>query len=247
MLKRLDLAFQAFFRRVRAGQAPGFPRFRSISRCRTIDVADPHNGMVSRHHGDYLIRLKGFPRLRVRSAQALAAGRAAEVCPPDAARPPLGSVAGVCSRAAAVGTVRGGGGYRHGRPQAHDLFRWHVMARAQRDWKRKRRLQRSVSRSRKGSATRRKRVAALPHGSLASSTSASRNACHRATTGIIRQHGLIAVEALKVTNMTRSAKGTADRPGSNVKAKAGLNRSVRHKTGRFYDHSSSLPDSAPSR
>src|ERR671913_1261203 len=29
VLKRLDLAFQAFFRRVRAGQTPGFPRFRS--------------------------------------------------------------------------------------------------------------------------------------------------------------------------------------------------------------------------
>ena len=71
MLKRLDLAFQAFFRRVRAGQAPGFPRFRPVRRCRTIDVADPHNGMVGRHNDDYLIRLKGFPRLRVRSARPL--------------------------------------------------------------------------------------------------------------------------------------------------------------------------------
>lgn len=31
-LKRVDLAFQAFFRRVKAGQVPGFPRFRSRSR-----------------------------------------------------------------------------------------------------------------------------------------------------------------------------------------------------------------------
>jgi putative transposase len=28
-LRRLDLAFQAFFRRVKAGQTPGFPRFKA--------------------------------------------------------------------------------------------------------------------------------------------------------------------------------------------------------------------------
>ena len=53
-----------------------------------------------------------------------------------------------------------------------------------------------------------------------------RNACHRATTEIIRQHGLIAVEKLRTKDMTRSAKGTAAEPGSQVKAKAGLNREV---------------------
>jgi hypothetical protein len=31
-LKRLDLAFQGFFRRVKAGQTPGFPRFKSLRR-----------------------------------------------------------------------------------------------------------------------------------------------------------------------------------------------------------------------
>ena len=34
VLKRLDLAFCAFFRRVAAGQKPGFPRFRSADRFR---------------------------------------------------------------------------------------------------------------------------------------------------------------------------------------------------------------------
>ena len=29
VLKRLDKAFQAFFRRIKAGQKPGFPRFKS--------------------------------------------------------------------------------------------------------------------------------------------------------------------------------------------------------------------------
>jgi putative transposase len=31
-LKRLDLAFQAFFRRVKAGKTPGYPRFKSLKR-----------------------------------------------------------------------------------------------------------------------------------------------------------------------------------------------------------------------
>jgi len=34
------------------------------------------------------------------------------------------------------------------------------------------------------------------------------------------------MEDLKVSNMMRSAKGTVDKPGRNVKAKSGLNRSI---------------------
>ena len=71
MLRRLDHAFQAFFRRVQAGEAAGFPRFRSIRRCVTIDVADPHSGMVRCQNGHYLIRVKGFPRLRAYSGRSL--------------------------------------------------------------------------------------------------------------------------------------------------------------------------------
>ena len=37
---------------------------------------------------------------------------------------------------------------------------------------------------------------------------------------------MIVVEKLKITNMVRSAKGTAERPGTNVAAKSGLNRSI---------------------
>src|SRR5579864_4214402 len=39
-LKRLDLALQGFFRRVRRGQLPGFPRFRSASRWRSFGYSD---------------------------------------------------------------------------------------------------------------------------------------------------------------------------------------------------------------
>jgi putative transposase len=40
------------------------------------------------------------------------------------------------------------------------------------------------------------------------------------------QHKLFVFEALKVKNMTASAKGTLEAPGKNVRQKAGLNRSI---------------------
>ena len=36
-------------------------------------------------------------------------------------------------------------------------------------------------------------------------------------------HSLIVTEELSIENMTASAKGTVEKPGKNVKAKAGLN------------------------
>ncbi|WP_406045090.1 transposase [Micromonospora sp. NBC_00898] len=43
---------------------------------------------------------------------------------------------------------------------------------------------------------------------------------------LVRDHGLVAVEALRIKNMTASAKGTAEQPGRNVRQKAGLNRAI---------------------
>ena len=37
-LKRVDAAFQAFFRRVKAGETPGYPRFKPLRRFRTIEL-----------------------------------------------------------------------------------------------------------------------------------------------------------------------------------------------------------------
>lgn len=50
--------------------------------------------------------------------------------------------------------------------------------------------------------------------------------CHRASTDIARRFGTVAIEALKIANMTASAKGTVDVPGKGVRQKAGLNRSI---------------------
>jgi putative transposase len=43
---------------------------------------------------------------------------------------------------------------------------------------------------------------------------------------LVRDHGLVVVEDLRVRNMTASAKGTVARPGRSVRQKAGLNRAI---------------------
>jgi putative transposase len=49
---------------------------------------------------------------------------------------------------------------------------------------------------------------------------------HKATTGLAKNHGVIVVEDLHISNMTRSARGTEEHPGANVKAKSRLNRAI---------------------
>ncbi len=48
----------------------------------------------------------------------------------------------------------------------------------------------------------------------------------RVSTDIVRRFDAIRVEDLQITNMTRSAKGTRENPGRNVRQKAGLNRGI---------------------
>jgi putative transposase len=47
---------------------------------------------------------------------------------------------------------------------------------------------------------------------------------HKLTTRLAKNHGLIGFEALALKPMTRSARGTVEAPGSNVRQKAALNR-----------------------
>lgn len=49
---------------------------------------------------------------------------------------------------------------------------------------------------------------------------------HKRTTDLARRHGLVVVEDLQIKNMTRSARGTIEDPGVNVRAKSGLNRAI---------------------
>jgi IS605 OrfB family transposase len=49
---------------------------------------------------------------------------------------------------------------------------------------------------------------------------------HKVSNDICKNHAVIYIEDLKVSNMSRSAKGDIEDPGKNVKAKSGLNKSI---------------------
>lgn len=49
---------------------------------------------------------------------------------------------------------------------------------------------------------------------------------HKTTSTISQNHAMIVIEDLQVSNMSKSAKGTTEAKGRNVKAKSGLNRSI---------------------
>src|SRR6056297_1255404 len=91
--------------------------------------------------------------------------------------------------------------------------------------RKKRRAQRVASRRKRGSvrhAKARRRVAALQ----ARAARIRRDWRHRATLNIARRFGTVVLEDLATRNMTRSARGTIDAPGTNVRRKAGLNRAI---------------------
>ena len=49
---------------------------------------------------------------------------------------------------------------------------------------------------------------------------------HRLSHQLVKDHQVVCIEDTKTANMTRSAKGTAEEPGKNIKQKAGLNRAI---------------------
>lgn len=86
-------------------------------------------------------------------------------------------------------------------------------------------LQQKLSHKQKGSNNRKKAKQRL--------TTAYRRVCnarhdflHKTSTTIAKNHSTVVMEDLKVSNMMGSARGSKDKPGRNVKAKNGLNRSI---------------------
>ena len=91
------------------------------------------------------------------------------------------------------------------------------------DRRRERRLRRALSRCRRGSRGRVKRRAQLARERQRNRVR-NRGAAHELTTTLVQRYDRIAVEDLRIGNMTRSAKGTLEEPGRNVAAKQALNR-----------------------
>jgi putative transposase len=55
---------------------------------------------------------------------------------------------------------------------------------------------------------------------------ARRNYLHQTSTSISKNHAMVCVEDLQVRNMSKSAAGTTEAPGRNVRAKSGLNKAI---------------------
>ncbi|WP_419687996.1 RNA-guided endonuclease InsQ/TnpB family protein [Burkholderia theae] len=55
---------------------------------------------------------------------------------------------------------------------------------------------------------------------------ARRDYLHKATTAISQNHAMVCIEDLKVRNMSRSAAGTTEKPGRQVRVKSGLNKAI---------------------
>ena len=90
---------------------------------------------------------------------------------------------------------------------------------------RKRRLQRQLARQQKGSNRRARTRQALARLS-AKESDRRKDWIEKTSTQMVRDHDLIVLEDLKVKNMTRSARGTLENPGKNVRQKTGLNRAI---------------------
>jgi len=72
---------------------------------------------------------------------------------------------------------------------------------------------------------------------------------HQTTRRLAGTYSLIAIEDLNIAGMTRSAKGTAEQPGRNVRAKAGLNQAIQGEawgqlaeqlTYKTYEHGATI-------
>lgn len=95
----------------------------------------------------------------------------------------------------------------------------------QKNQKKLARLQRQLSRKVKFSNNwqKQKRKIQRLHSRIAN---IRRDYLHKVTTAVSKNHAMIVIEDLKVSNMSKSAAGTVSQPGRNVRAKSGLNRSI---------------------
>lgn len=220
VLRRVERAYQAFFRRVRTGQTPGFPRFQSHRRYRTIEVEAPTKAML-KVRGDGLkvwVKVKGLPCVQLRSSRPLPSARHLKtlriVWKPTGIWVDLGfrvEREALPENEAAVGV-------HMGVRNRMTLSAGELVDRRQVDRSRENRLRQALERSTKRdtlgrlsgpqSNRRAKRLKMLSR-ETERNARRNRNACHELTTAIVRQYGRIAVEKLNIRDMTRRSGSEA--------------------------------------
>ena len=225
VLRRLDRARQAFYRRCKSREQPGYPRFRSSRRWKTIEIEQPTASMVTNRRGKWVVKVKGLPILVIKPRRELPDPRSLKTL--SITRKPTGVYVslGYEVEKEALPKVGQSVCLDMGVRSRIALSNGSFADRRHAENDKVATLQRRIAQCRRGSGNQRKlyrQLASLRH----RNSVRNRNECHRITTRIVRSHDLIAVEDLRVGDMTRSARGTAERPGRNVAAKSGLNINV---------------------
>lgn len=237
-LRRLDKAFAAFFRRVKTGQAPGFPRFKSLSRFPGFSFKGHGDGWRFAPGNDWrhgVLRLSGVGHVKARG-QARQSGeiRASEVLHRNGqwllsltvdVRAPVRERTGHAALAYdwgverfLTGLVDDGSGVQ----VLHEANpRWH-QASAERISE----LQRAVSSKTNKRSNRRRRAVQRLARAKAKLARKRLDWQHQLSARLAGRFALVASEELTIKNMTASAAGTPEEPGKNVRQKAGLNREI---------------------
>lgn len=223
-LRDLDRAFVEYFKRTVA--AP--PRFKKKGKSRdSFRVVDSKSFAVDVGNGRVRLPKVGWVRYRnsrrvegrplyltiSRRAEHWYVSVAVEQDVPDPVHPHTGSEIGVD-----VGVVNFAA-FSDGRPPVPPLNAFagvrerltglqRRMARKKKFFSRWRKFKRKVERLHRKAADRRN------------------DYLHQLTTAVSKSHATVYVEALRVKSMSASAKGTVEKPGKNVRQKAGLNRSI---------------------
>ena len=230
-LRRLDKAFAAFFRRVKAGQKPGFPRFKGRGWFDTVEWPKDGDGCrwdsQPEHPTATFVRLQGIGHVRVHQHRPVR-GRVKTISVKREGRrwyvilscddvpaeplPTTGAVVGIDMGVASLVTTSDGTQVANPRHLAATADR---LAAAQRD----------LAGKKRGSKRRLKAVARVA--ALHAKVRRQRlDHAHKTALALVRAYDVIVYEDLRITNMIRSASGTIEQPGRNVAQKSGLNRSI---------------------
>ncbi|MCX4978143.1 transposase [Streptomyces sp. NBC_00620] len=240
-LRRLDKAFAAFFRRVKSGETPGYPRFRGVNWFDTVDFPKDGDGCrwdSAPHDPVTRVRFQGVGHVKVNQHRPVV-GRVRTVSVKREGRkwfvvltaeqdqlqplPATGSMIGI-DLGIANFLADSNGGFvpnpRHGRRAAVKL------GAAQQDLSR---FPRRKARDRTANHQRAVEKVAALHGKVRRQRL---DHAHKTALGLVRAHDFIAHEDLQIRNMTRSPAPRPDPEQAGVflpngaAAKAGLNKSV---------------------
>jgi putative transposase len=234
-LKRLDRAFVAFFRRCKAGEKPGFPRFKSRDRYPGWGYTTHGNGFCFTHGDNWRHGKLYLSGIGTMSARGVARTPGRIVCA-DICRKTDGwflSLVVECEpHREHTGDLHVGldwgvetfatlcyGPYKFAKIPNDRLF-------AQ-EQEKIRQAQRVLSKALRGKRSKRAdRAKRLLRKRSRHLVNRRKDRSHQTTACLVRQHAVIITEKLSINNMTASAKGTAKKPGKNVRQKATLNRAI---------------------